>query len=187
MGYRLKKRHLLLVLAAATTCLGASGPEDETLSPLFRGKFEEQQVRARNYVQGYFEGILITGTAEYITDMRAALELIETADSSSWYYVRKHVRRITLTGHAGIDIAAGRFTSGAGEVGGVEFLAGSLVHDAWHRELYVSGEKWEGREAEIFCLKKQNGFLAGVNAAPVDLEAALASEYWKIDYWSRDW
>jgi hypothetical protein len=187
MAHRLKKRHLPFVLAAGIACLGAGGSGDEAVSPLFRGKFEEQQVRARNYLQGYYEGILITGTAEYITAVRAALELIETADSSNWYYVRKHVRRITLTGHAGIDIASGRFTSGTGEVGGVEFLAGSLVHDSWHRELYVSGKKWEGREAEIFCLEKQNGFLAGANATPVDLEAALASEYWKIDYWSRDW
>ena len=175
------------MLAAGIVCLGADRPGDDAIAPLFQRKFEEQQVKARDYRQGYYEGILITGTAGYITAVRAALELIETADSSSWYYVRKHVRRITLTGHAGIDIASGRFTSGAGEVGGVEFLAGSLVHDAWHRELYVSGKKWEGREAEIFCLEKQNGFLAVVNAAPVDLEAALASEYWKIDYWSRDW
>jgi hypothetical protein len=184
MGHRLKKWHLPLVLAAGIACLGADRPGDETVPPLFRGKFEEQQVRARNYRQGYYEGILITGTAGYITAMEKALALIETADSKNWYYVRKHIRRITLTGHAGIDIGAGRFTSGDGEV---EFLAGSLVHDAWHRELYVSGKKWEGREAEIFCLEKQNGFLAGVNADLVDLEAALASEYWKIDYWERDW
>jgi hypothetical protein len=183
----LKKRHLSLVLAAGIACLGAGRPGDGAVPPLFLGKFEEQQVRARNYLQGYYEGILITGTAGYLTSMRKALELIETADPRNWYYVRKHIRRITLTGHAGIDIGAGRFTSGAGDVGEVNFLAGSLVHDAWHRELYVSGRRWQGREAEIFCLEKQNGFLTAVNAAPVDLETALASEYWKIDYWSRDW
>jgi hypothetical protein len=180
----MKKRHLPLVLAAGIVCLGADRPGDETVPPLFRGKFEEQQVRARNYRQGYYEGILITGTAGYIAAMEKALELIETADQRNWYYVRKHIRRITLTGHAGIDVAAGRFTSASGEM---EFFAGSLVHDAWHRELYVSGKKWEGREAEILCLEKQNGFLAAVNADLVDLETALASEYWKIDYWERDW
>lgn len=175
-----------LVAFAAMTCLGASQAPRE-VRPYFGEKFEEQQVTAWKYRQDYVEGILITGTERYISEVKKALELIETRDGRNWYYVRKHVRRITLTGHAGMDIGGGRFTSRESHEGSTEHLAGTIVHDAWHRELFVRGMPWEGEEAELFCLDRQNEFLTKLGAETVSPEEAVRSQYWKVDYWSRDW
>ena len=87
-----------------------------------------------------------------------ALSLIEKTDPRVWYFVRKHIRKITLTGHPGIDVVNGRLMSG--ELGGesIESIAGGIVHESWHRELHFRGEKWRGREAERICIEKQNAF-----------------------------
>lgn len=181
------KARSLLVALLGISCLGASGPKKVAVEPFFPEEYERWQLEERNHRQRYHEGILVTGTVTYISRVRDALELIESADPRNWYFVRKHVRRITLTGHAGMDVGGGRFTSGEGEGETGAWLAGKIVHDAWHRELYFRGRPWEGRDAEIFCLGKQREFLERVDSGPLNVEEALESEYWKVDYWARDW
>ena len=51
----------------------------------------------------------------------------------------------------------------------------------------MRGEDWQGREAETFCLERQNEFLVKAGIGAIDVAAALGSEYWKTDYWSRSW
>jgi hypothetical protein len=181
------KVRCLLVVLPAVFCLGASNPKEGSLEPFFPEGYEERQLEERGHGQRYHEGILITGTADYISRVRDALDLVESADPRNWYFLRKHVRRITLTGHPGMDVGGGRFTSGEGEGETTAWLAGKIVHDAWHRELYLRGRPWEGREAEVFCLERQREFLARADGGALDVEEALRSEYWKVDYWARDW
>jgi hypothetical protein len=181
------KVRILLLVAAGICCMGASRPGIGAVEPYFGEHYEEMQAVARQYEQKYHEGIKITGTSGYIARIRAALDLIEAKDSRNWYFVRKNIRRITLNGHSGIDIGGGRMTSAAGESEALETLAGGIVHEAWHRELYLMGRPWQGREAEVFCLRKQNEVLGKLNSAQLDLDEMLRSEYWKVDYWSRQW
>jgi hypothetical protein len=181
------KFRALSLAALAACCLGASRPPAEAVRPFFQQGYESIQVSARQHSQEYHEGIMITGTAGYIAQMEGALELIERTDSRSWYFVRKHIRKITLTGHSGMDVGGGRFTSGEKSDEGAASTAGGIVHDAWHRELYVRGEPWEGREAEVFCLEKQNEVLGKLKSPLLDIEEVLKSEYWRTDYRSRDW
>lgn len=181
------KLRALSLAALAACCLGASRPPAGEVPPFFKEGYESALVSAGRHSQKYHEGIMITGTAGYIARMKDALELIEKSDSRSWYFVRKHIRKITLTGHSGMDVGGGRFTSGAVETEGAASTAGGIVHDAWHRELYLRGEAWEGREAEVFCLEKQNELLGKMESPLLDIEEVLRSEYWRSDYWSRDW
>jgi len=183
---RMKIRTVLLA-ALGICCLGASRPNMAEVEPYFGENYEKAQVIARGFDQTYHEGIMITGTSGYISRTREALELIEGRDPRNWYFVRKHVRRITLSGHPGMDIGGGRLTTGREEGATAEAIAGGIVHEAWHRELYLTGSLWDGREAEIFCLKKQNEALDKLDGVQLDMDEALRSEYWKVDYWSRDW
>lgn len=178
---------VFLVLVPALCCLGASRPEEAAVRPYLGKHYEKVQSIVRGYSQEYHEGIKITGTPEYIARIREALELIEANDRRNWYFVRKHVRKITLSGHPGMDIGGGRLTTGSEEGVPSTVTAGGIVHEAWHRELFFSGRAWEGREAEAFCLQKQNEALAKMGGEPLDMEEVLRSGYWKVDYWSRDW
>ena len=175
------------VIAFAVLDAGPASAGADSVEPFFPRDYDTRRVAVERHVQKYLEAVLITGTEEYVGRVSAALELIERTDPRSWYFVRKHVRKITLTGHPGMDIGGGRFTSGAGEGVERESLAGSIVHDAWHREHYVRGDPWEGRGAEIFCLERQNAFLAMVERPPLDIDEVVATAYWETDYWSRNW
>jgi len=177
----------LLLAALAASCLAASRPDTGQVRPYFGENYEEAQVIAYSYDQAYHEGIKVTGTGAYIERIRRALDLIEEKDPRNWYFVRKHIRRITLSGHPGMDVGGGRLTTGSEEGIPAAVTAGGIVHEAWHRELFFSGSPWEGREAERFCLGKQNEALERLGGTPLDLDKVLASEYWKVDYWSRDW
>ena len=181
------KAQALLAVAAALWCLGASKPPGGGLEPYFPEDYEAGRTRDGSYRQRYHEGILVTGTPGFIARVGEALDLIEATDRRNWYFVRKHIRRITLTGHPGMDVGGGRFTSGDGEGETTAWFAGKIVHDAWHRELYFRGLPWEGREAELFCLERQKEFLGRLDDDSLDVEEALRSEYWKVDYRARDW
>jgi hypothetical protein len=181
------KSRVLLVASLAAASLAASRPDSGEVRPYFGENYEGAQIIARGYDQVYHEGIRITGTVAYIARVREALDLIEEKDPRNWYFVRKHVRRITLSGHPGMDIGGGRLTTASEEGVPAAVTAGGIVHEAWHRELFFSGAPWEGREAERFCLRKQNEALVLLGALPLDPDEALAGEYWKVDYWSRDW
>lgn len=156
--------------------------------PMYFGeRYEEGLAAARQYSRTYHEGILITGTPAFIERVRAALALIESADSRSWYFTRKHVRRITLNGHAGMDVGGGRITAGYEPDEEPGAFAGRIVHEMWHAELASSRTESAGQAEEAFCLARQNEFLVRAGLPGIDVERALASRYWKKDYWSRDW
>lgn len=155
--------------------------------PYFEENYEQVQKAAFRHDWKYYEGVLISGTPRFLERAAAALALVEEKDPRNWYFVRKHIRKITLTGHSGMDVANGRLMSGALAEESTVAAAAGIVHEAWHRELHFRGDDWTGREAEKICIEKQNAFLALLGAPPLDVEATLASEFWKVDYWSRDW
>jgi hypothetical protein len=175
----------VLLTALLWTSLSYGGDVNERA--FFEENFESIQMLARNYQQRWYEGIRVTGTEGFSGRIVEALALVEDTDTRNWYYVRKHIRKITLTGHPGMDVANGRLMSGglAGE--SAVTAAGGIVHEAWHRELHFRGADWSGREAERLCIEKQNAFLSLLGAPPLNVEETLASEFWKVDYWSRDW
>ena len=171
----------------AVCCIAAAPPERGAVPDFFPEGFEEREAAARNLRQVYHEGILITGSETYLSRVRAALLIVEETDSRSWYFVRKQIRRITMTGHTGVDVNGGRVTSREDGPGSAAELAAQIVHEAWHGESYSSGLPWDGPAAERFCIERQNEFLARLGLPRIDVETALRTEYWKVDYWSRTW
>jgi hypothetical protein len=153
----------------------------------FGERYEDGLAAARRLDTEYIEGIRVTGTPWFIARVRAALALIEKGDASSWYYTRKSVRRITLNGHAGMDIGGGRITAADDPNEQPAVFAGRIVHEAWHAELARRGKVAEGAVAEGFCLARQNEFLRRAGLPLLDLKGALESRYWEKEYWSRDW
>jgi hypothetical protein len=184
IGWRLRR---LLAPVLAICCIAAAPPEQGAVPDFFPEGFEEREAAARNLRHRYHEGILITGSEAYISSVKAALQVIEEADSRSWYFVRKQIRRITMTDHTGVDVNGGRVTSREDGPGSAAGLAAQIVHEAWHGESYSNGQPWDGPAAERFCIERQNEFLARLGLPGVDVETALRSEYWKVDYWSRTW
>ncbi len=180
------KIRLLLLAVLAIASMGASRPGNGPAA-FFPEDYEKTGAAGEKFSQRFYEGILVTGPGWFLDDAGKALGVIEGNDARNWYFVRKHVRRVTYTGHSGMDIGGGRFTSGGSDRDDPVDRAASIVHDAWHRELYFRGRQWEGREAEIFCLSKQNEFLKLLRREPLDVEKVLGSEYWKTGYWSRAW
>lgn len=177
----------LLAPALAACCIAAAPPEQGAVPDFFPEGFDEREAASRNLRQRYHEGILITGSDAYISRVRAALRLLEETDSRSWYFVRKQIRRITMTGHTGVDVNGGRITSREDGPGSAAGLAAQIVHEAWHGESYSSGQPWEGPAAERFCIERQNEFLGRLGLPLIDVETALRSEYWMVEYWSRSW
>ena len=177
----------LLVLLPALLWAGLSHSGEVAARGYFDENFESLQMLARNHSQRWYEGIRITGTAGFSDRIAEALALVENTDPREWYFVRKHIRKITLTGHPGMDVAIGRLMSGPLEGESAEMTAGGIVHEACHRELHFQAVPWNGREAERICIEKQNAFLSRLGAPPLNVEETLASEYWKVDYWARDW
>ena len=177
----------LLASVLAACCTAAAPPEHGAVPDFFPEGFEEREVTTRNLRQVYHEGILITGSESYISEVAAALQLVEETDSRSWYFVRKQIRRVTMAGHTGVDVNGGRITSREGGPGSAAGLAAQIVHEAWHGESYSSGLPWDGAAAERFCIERQNEFLARLGLPRIDVETALRTEYWKVDYWSRTW
>jgi hypothetical protein len=174
-------------VAIALALLFPAAARAEKPPTYFGERYEEGLAAARSYAGSYYEGILITGTPAFVGRARAALALIESKDSRSWLFTRKHVRRITLNGHAGMDIGGGRITADDEPGEQPEAFAGRIVHEAWHGELALSGDVRSAEEAEAFCLAHQNEFLVRAGFPGIDVARTLASRYWEKDYWSRDW
>ena len=173
--------------ALALACLLPAAAGAEKPPAYFGDRYEEGLAAARNLVSVHHEGIRITGTPVFIARVRAALAIVEWNDSHSWHFTRKHVRRITLNGHAGMDIGGGRITAADDPSERPAAFASRIVHEVWHAELAVSDEAGDALAAESFCLARQNEFLLRVGLPALDVERTLASRYWEKEYWSRDW
>ena len=148
---------------------------------------EATLVEAHGYLQESYNGILITGTKEYIMAGKKALDLIKKKDPYHWQIVQRNITRITLNGHPGITMDNGRFTSSASYSKSETWFAGSIVHDAWHRQYFRNWETYSGREGEKKCMEKQNNFLRRVGHSLLNIEDRLRTEYWKIGYEQRKW
>ena len=108
--------------------------------------------------------IEIIGDDEFVAHAEAALALLEERAPQWHAEVLESVDRIQFVeAGSGMDVFTrtfnvGRQTAyapGYGVEDQVEWLAGAIVHDACHSEMYIEGRQYSGRDAELECLIEQ--------------------------------
>lgn len=108
--------------------------------------------------------IEIIGDTDFVAHVEAAIALLAERAPEWHAEVLESVDRIQFVeAGSGMDVFTrtfnvGRQTAyapGYGVEDQVEWLAGAIVHDACHSEMYIEGRQYSGRDAELECLIEQ--------------------------------
>ncbi len=139
--------------------------------------------------ESVYRSIKIEGPEEYKQNIVQALEMIYAKDPRNWYVVRRNINLIRLHPPSGMNVDAGIYNtddnkSTPWKYQPLEWVAGEIVHDAWHREYYRRDETYDGREGERKCMERQNEFFSKVGYPPLNIETYLQTRYWEI---KRNW
>ena len=110
------------------------------------------------------EGIRIFGADEFVTQVESALQLLEERAPDALERVRQGIARIvSVPAGSGMDVFTKTFqvgwvtafAPGFDAPQQVIWLAGTIVHDACHSNLYAEGRVYYGKEGELTCLREQ--------------------------------
>ncbi len=106
----------------------------------------------------------IIGTERFIAQVQEALQLIAEHDPEAFVRVRDGIITFqSVAAGSGMDVYSKiylvgnqtAFAPGYSRSRQVVWLAGTIVHDACHSNLYAAGEEFTGKAAEITCLERQ--------------------------------
>ncbi len=134
--------------------------------------------------------IPVQGPEAYAVRMKQALRLIQNRDPENWSMVCHNVTLIRYHPPSGIYVHNGIIHTDENETlpgryyQPMEWVAGEIVHDAWHREYFRRGEAWDGWKGEKKCMERQNEFFLKIGYPQLDVEDTLKTRYWEIE---RDW
>lgn len=134
--------------------------------------------------------INIEGTLEYAQRTVQALDLIYYRDPENWAVVRNNINTIRLNFPSGIYVDTGVLDTDDNTTTSTHYqllpwVAGEIVHDAWHREYFRRGEVYEGREGEKKCMERQNEFFQRIGYPQINIEDMLKTRYWEVQ--PRTW
>lgn len=134
--------------------------------------------------------IIIDGPPDYAQRTTQALDLIYYYDKNNWVIVQDNITAIRLNPPSGIYVHTGVFDTDANittptSYQPVQWVAGEIVHDAWHREYFRRGESYKGWEGEKKCMERQNEFFQKIGYKQVNIEQMLKSRYWEVQ--PRTW
>ena len=116
--------------------------------------------------------------------------MIYSYDPANWVIIRNNVTAIRLNPPSKAHVDTGVLDTDANmetpsSYQSIYWVAGELVHDAWHREYYRKGEKYYGWEGEKKCMERQNEFFQKIGYQQLDIELMLQTRYWEIE--PRTW
>ena len=136
-----------------------------------------------------YRGIVIEGFPAYTQNTIQALDLIYYRDQGNWSIVQNNITAIRFNPPSRIDVYTGVFDTDANITTSTQYqplpwVAGEIVHDAWHREYFRRGEAYNGLQGEKKCLERQNEFFRKIEFTPVNVERALQTRYWETQ---RNW
>ncbi|MXY35744.1 MAG: hypothetical protein F4052_00645 [Dehalococcoidia bacterium] len=109
-------------------------------------------------------GIRVEGSNEFVEQVEAALQLLSERAPEALVRVEQGIAAIRLVSSgSGINVYSKTylveeemaFAPGYSRRDQVIWLAGSIVHDACHSNLYIQGEDHHGTAAEVTCLERQ--------------------------------
>lgn len=137
-----------------------------------------------------YRGISIDGPPYYVERMKSALEMVYYTDPESWSTVHSNITLFRLNPPSGINVHSGvcntdnNIRNAHGEQS-LQWVAGEIVHDAWHREYYRRGEAYSGWEGEKKCMERQNEFFWKIGYPRLNIERMLKIRYWEVQ--PRTW
>ena len=106
----------------------------------------------------------MVGSEEFVAQVQAALDLLVERAPKAFVRVEEGINTIlSVQAGSGMDVYSktynvgnqSAFAPGFARSDQVVWLAGTIVHDACHSNLYVAGEDFMGKVAEITCLTRQ--------------------------------
>ncbi|MYD29258.1 MAG: hypothetical protein F4X03_10180 [Dehalococcoidia bacterium] len=109
-------------------------------------------------------GIRVEGSNEFVEQVEAALQLLSERAPEALVRVEQGIATIRLVSSgSGMNLSSKiylveegtAFAQGYSRREQVIWLAGAIVHDACHSNLYTQGEDSYGTAAEITCLERQ--------------------------------
>ncbi len=140
---------------------------------------------------GYlYRDIVIQGSLKYTNTTMQALDFIFYNDPKNWPIVQNNITVIRFNPPSGIYVHNGVFETDENETTSkysqpLEWVAGEIVHDAWHREYYRRGEAYNGWEGEKKCMERQNEFFQRIGYKQLNVEEMLKTRYWEVE--PRTW
>ena len=109
-------------------------------------------------------GITILGSDAFVSQVEAALQLLSERAPEALASVEDGIATIrSVSSGSGMDVYSKTYlvgdvtayAPGFGRRQQVIWLAGTVVHDACHSNLYAKGEVFRGKAAEVTCLERQ--------------------------------
>lgn len=136
-------------------------------------------------------GPAVVGSDAFRSKVQQALALLQARAPASWEIVRANLRVIREAAASGAYVAEGRYDIGpATAASDPVWLASTIVHDAYHVQLYREGRPFMGAEAEAAALAKQREALVVLGAPSymiAHLDNVMATRYWEVPYFQRNW
>lgn len=143
-----------------------------------------------------YNGIRISGDKEYVTQVKASLELINRSAPEEFANIRRYVGIIEQNERSGMLAYAEPPKYQMSKVTAfysLTWCAGTIAHDAHHSKLYhdykeshgglVPDNVWIGKEAEMKCIAYQSMVLQKIDAPQQELIylKTLDGSYYDID------
>ncbi len=140
--------------------------------------------------QYHYFNIIIDGPPDYAQRTIKALDLIYYCDPANWAIVQNNITTIRFNPPSGIYVHTGVFDTDANittptSYQPLQWVAGEIVHDAWHRQYFRNGEVYDGWEGEKKCIERQNEFFKKIGYPQVNIEQLLQTRYWEVQ--PRTW
>lgn len=134
----------------------------------------------------------VIGSAAFKGKVGQALELLKAKAPDSYQNVCKYLYKIVENANSGVDIYSKTFFLGSGTIqqGDVYWVAGVIVHDAYHSQLYSNGQAFVGAGAEETCNQVQKKALRDIGAPDyylTYLDEVSKSQYWEVPFNQRSW
>lgn len=136
-------------------------------------------------------GLSIQGSDDFKQRVAQAIALLQSKAPSHWDIVRNNLTAIVEGTSSGVNVVNGVFTVGQATAQTAPvWLAGTLVHDAYHVSLYRSGQVYMGESGERAALAKQKEALILMGAPAymiAHVDQVVNTRYWEVPAGSRTW
>lgn len=136
-------------------------------------------------------GPSVQGSDGFKQRVAAAISLLQTKAPSHWEMVKNNLTAIVEGTSSGVNVLNGVFSVGPGTAqSDPVWLAGTIVHDAYHVSLFRSGQVYMGESGERAALSKQKEalILMGAPAYMIQhVDQVANTRYWEVPAGSRTW
>lgn len=158
----------------------------------------------RNKITLDHEGIEIAGSLSFVDQIRDALNLLSEALPN----IQQYIDRIEQGNRTGMTAYKTLVLTRKTAMYSLTWCAGTLVHEAYHSQLYheyrdahglpVPDDAWTGQQREMECIAHQLSIMRQLGAPQHEVDHLLSRDgthfdinqdglYTWEDYYARDW